>query len=201
MSFQTLNMAPIPKMEFFDQAPTDLRLFVVKGSIDLEQFTILKDETFVWLDHSVRVAIIGESHFFSVQSPGTRLSEIYGCTKLKTNSASEVAAEEMPISLRDPLRCRFGDFDYTCATAYRAEDTGVKELKAFAAESTRNAEEKPASARKLHLRFPGEDEGQPAPETHVLAEFEDDLVVRTAHTYPPYRTIVFTKSRLSRRDA
>lgn len=188
-------------IEFIDQAPHDLRLFVVKGPIVLEQFTILKNEVFTWNGMSVRIAIIGESHFFSIQSPNSILSEICACTELRPDSACEVLAEEMPVSWRDEITRRFGDTDYACTTSYMAEGAGEGELRKFAEECTRAASGAPDYTTKLHLRFPSNDENMPAGQTLVLAEYEDDLVIRTAHTYPPYQTIVFTHSRLSRRHA
>ena len=188
-------------IEFIGQAPHDLRLFVVDGPIDLEQFTILKEDIFAWSGMSVRVAIIGESHFVSVQSPNGILSEICGCTTLRPDTHSEVLADVMPVSLRDSLHCCFGDTDYSFTTSYVTEGSGEGQLREFAEVCTRTNAKVPEFSTNLSLRFPSENESMPDPQTHLLAEYEDDLVIRTAHSYPPYRTIVFTRSRLSRRQA
>ena len=188
-------------IEFIDQAPHDLRLFVVDGPIELEQFTILKEDIFAWNGMSVRVAIIGESHFVSLQSPNGNLSEICGCTTLRPDDHSEVLADVMPVSLRDSLRFRFGNADYSFTTSYMTEGTGEGKLREFAEVCTRTIAKAPDCTTNLSLRFPSEDESMPDPQTHLLAEYEDDLIIRTAHSYPPYRTIVFTHSRLSRRQA
>ena len=188
-------------IEFIDQAPHDLRLFVVDGPIDLEQFTILKEDIFAWNGMSVRVAIIGESHFVSLQSPNGNLSEICGCTTLQPDSRSDVLADIMPVSLSDSLHYRFGDTDYSFTTSYLTEGSGEGQLREFAEVCTRTIAKAPKFTANLHLQFPSDDESMPDPQTHLLAEYEDDLVIRTAHSYPPYRTIVFTRSRLSRRQA
>ena len=188
-------------IEFIDQAPHDLRLFVVDGPIDLEQFTILKEDIFAWNGMSVRVAIIGESHFVSLQSPNGDLSEICGCTTLQPDSRSDVLADIMPVSLSNSLHYRFGDTDYSFTTSYLTEGYGEGQLREFAEVCTRTIAKAPEFTTNLHLQFPSDDESMPDPQTHLLVEYEDDLVIRTAHSYPPYRTIVFTRSRLSRRQA
>ena len=188
-------------IEFIDQAPHDLRLFVVDGPIDLEQFTILKEDIFAWHGMSVRVAIIGESHFVSVESPNGTLSEICGCTTLRPDTQSEVLADVMPVSLRDSLHYRFGDTDYSFTTSYMTEGSGEGQLRGFAEVCTRTIAKARDCTTNLSLRFPSEGESMPDPQTHLLAEYEEDFVIRTAHSYPPYRTIVFTHSRLSRRQA
>ena len=187
-------------IEFIDQAPHDLRLFVVDGPIDLEQFTILKEDVFAWKGMSVRVAIIGESHFVSLQSPTGILSEICACTTLRLDSCSNVLAAAMPVSLHNSLHYRFDDTDYSFTTSYMTEGTSEGELRNFADGCRRAIIVAPDCTTNLSLRFPSDDERLPDPETHLLAEYGDDLVIRTAHSYPPYRTIVFTHSRLSLRQ-
>lgn len=196
---QTEGVEADSGIEFVDQSPRDLHFFVVRGPLDLGQFTNLKVDGFARGDCRVRFAIIGESHYVSVRTPaGETVTEVCACTALRTDGFCRVEGDVRPVVGKDPLACRFDEFDYVCEFDYRSGG-GDGDFSAFAAEAARLWRDPSGLVRMLHLCFPAADHAQPDPQTLVLVDFRNDLVVRSAHTYPPHDTIVFTRSRYTRR--
>lgn len=77
-------------MEYVEQSADTLRLYVVSGAVDLDQFTILKESNLYWDSVPVSFGVLGASHFLKLQLAENSFYEICACTDGKFPDTSKL---------------------------------------------------------------------------------------------------------------
>jgi len=70
-------------IEFKDQSCDILEYNLFDKTVDTNQFTVLQEKMIKFKEHEVKIGIIGESHFFSIDDS---LTEVLACVNVKEDS-------------------------------------------------------------------------------------------------------------------
>jgi hypothetical protein len=176
-----------------DQSAYDLRLNLVEGPLDLEQFAILRAGRIeVCSGVTVDAAIIGTSHIVCFQLDGLIFYEVFVCSAVITESRmisydlTQTERGEAKLTFEEKCRYRFNS-RILCAKDGADE---LLEMEKLAREKTG------AQNLALDFQFPSGKSGV-APRTIVIlgtGEREGMILVKTAHLYPNENTVVFTET-------
>jgi Protein of unknown function DUF2617 len=176
-----------------DRSAFDLKLNLVEGPLDLEQFVILSTGRIEASSGvSVDAAIIGASHILCFRIAERVFYEVFACSEVKTESRKtsygpfEEVNEETQLTFAGQGRYRFN-------VRMLSSEDGAGELR----EMEQLARAKPGPRNLgLDFQFPLGESGI-APKTIVTlgtGERENVISAKTAHLYPNENTVVFTET-------
>jgi hypothetical protein len=185
-------------MKYVDQSARDLRFYLVSGEVDVAALTILRDCEFSFCGRSVRIGILGASHFVCLKDGNEEpLYEVFACAEL-TLSGSYLHGGPLG-KLRPDVRVQIGGIDYSFEQRLVFWPEASDELHSL----TELVEDAPNEGHSYGLiyEFPAIGMVLYKPRTLVHADIAstlpETLVVKTAHCYPNEGTVVFTKTTLS----
>lgn len=181
-------------MEYLDQTTDDIRLFLVEGDFNKDQFKILKEDHFSWKNLVVNFGILGESHFINLTNEKNEsFTEICACTDAVFNSEkSTLHVSDFVNKIGNlPVLLQWDGFAYAFDSKcieYARGERGLLDLR-----SVRSKDD----VMSLEYKFPAKWFFQKKPVTEVyIKKTNDSLFIRTAHTYPNDKLAVFTNSAL-----
>lgn len=172
---------------YVDQSPEDLRLTMVEGDLDYEQFQIMERADYQSGLVDVSASIIGASHVLSFAHGGVLLHEIFACQKVEGNCSYPLFA--LPRSV---------DAEYG-ALRHRI-DVNVQSLSAGRTlpllEWLERAAQEDTHGRALEYEFPIVEAGTSAKTLIAASDVSigGGAAIFTAHCYPSYRQVVFTRT-------
>lgn len=183
--------------KYVDQSAHSLRLTLCNGRLDQSQFTILERGWCKVGDMAVEAAIVGGSHFLTVEHSGQVFSEVCVCMPFKhtgkvyldeplysVEGFDSRTVEGTPQSLVYGVRRR--------VVAWDKADSDMKELLSRVNSSSRE------NVIALVHDFPRCKGDSRDPRTVVsVVRVEGGLSVSTIHSYPQEDLVVFTDSLFS----
>jgi hypothetical protein len=176
-----------------DQVPDDLRLTLIEGLFEPEQFCLFSRASMVLSGVQVEAAVIGASHIISLYIGDLKLHEMFACVGLP-NVASWGLAE-----LTQPVRQELSGMQYEF-TSWLVDwsDPEPDELTrlVLAASHPDN------SSFGLVQDFPSGDQ-LITPKTIIFGYADEDrkgVVIETAHSYPNVRGLVLSRTTLFREE-
>jgi len=180
-------------MNYQDQTANSIRIFLIDGEPNIEQFTVLKEDSFEWNSITVGFGILGESHFITFAKNNLQFSEICACTEAVFDSDKSAVvdsgflSELSDLPLMHTLDTFSYSFDFTCVDYNDVK----KELEEIQSVKSNN------SVRCLEYHFPGRTFFHKKAITGVyIKETADSLIIRTIHTYPNEKLAICTNSSL-----
>jgi hypothetical protein len=166
-------------LTYHEQSHQDMRLYL-RGDIDcIDQFNIITENTFTLGDFHIRYGILAESHFVAMSSNKYSYTEICACTNGIFQSPSLM--QERVYQLQNEVGIENDQIEYR--------------FKSKVIESIPDIEpdNKQIGHSLLHV-FAGKNEHGDA-YTHVLVVANDNqLIIRSIHTYPNENKRVDTES-------
>lgn len=179
--------------EYVDQSAHDLRFYIVNGVVDVAALSVLAIASFEWKQRSIRIGILGASHFLSVtERDGSSLYEVFACADLKI---------ELPLVKSGPLgklqskvEARTSGLIYTFKPRLVTSEAGSAELARLTSRVKRASEMR--GQHGLKFLFPQNSPTSLPPITLVYAEVGEMLRLQTAHCYPNEQTVVFTETTI-----
>lgn len=210
----SLGRAPAPLCSdvYRDQSASDLRLNLLRGDVDLEQFTLLRVALMRRPRVRIDACIIGASHLLRVELPGpVRFHEVLACADVEAGSSRVFHAPvgELPGSVELDIG---GGASYRFRPWLATSSQGQSRLRALEERIRRVRHASPAGGELgLWLEFPDSpstraagswqpDRGDEAPRTLLWlgVDSRDGKVrVETAHSYPNEGRVVFSETQLS----
>jgi hypothetical protein len=187
------------RLVYQDQSAHELRLVLVNGPVDLEQFTVLDQASLTDPDGplTVRASIIGASHCLEVIGNGQTFTEVFACCPVRS---------DVPTRDFDPWKSRYGLVslhpknspvcEYICKPRL-IEGLAIERL-------TKNFLETIARRRPnipelgISYRFPS-GSGERAPLTAIRATWQSSyrlLQVESLHDYPNEGLVALTITNL-----
>lgn len=181
-------------MEYTDQTALAIRLYLVEGKFNIDQFTILEHSSFNWKDLDVVFGILGESHFLSFTHKDKTFHEICACTEASLDTAHHVRTSSFLHELESvPLLTQFDGIQYRFSYVHTNWSEGRERLQDL---HTRIAGISDESTYSLTHLFPSDDPLREDPVTEIHVSAHKKINVATVHTYPNEDIMVFTESEL-----
>ena len=182
-------------MEYVDQSAKELRLSLLTGNVDMNQFSVLSAGIIQQPKLIIKAGIIGASHFLSIYKDDIVFHEIFACMEVKggdkllhygpldfVEGSADLALKGIHYSFEaymhnwDEASNRMNDIE-----------TEIHNLNDF------------SKSVGLCFNFAGKDKNR-IPKTLVLAKFHsgpsdglNQLKIKTVHSYPNEDTIVLTE--------
>ena len=183
-------------MQYLDQTVEDLRLYLVRGDFQLEQFAVLRSSAFIWQEMNVSFGILGESHYVKFQRDGQTFAEICACKSASFQEPAIVLMTEFLVNIKKlPVECQLGAYSYAFTYECFQEDEGVMRVANLRASSRKSA------CKFLTYEFPKGPGSSISPITEIYCEQTlTGLLIGTVHTYPNSKQIAFTQSSINIRD-
>jgi hypothetical protein len=180
-------------MSYLDQSIYSIRLFLVEGDPDLEQFTKLAHSSVVWGAFRVEFGILGESHFVSIWCGDKQITEICACTDATFDTEKSVlVANSFLHTLSDiPVMHEWkeGNLEYSFEYQHFGYTQGLELL------SDLRAVKKVRDTFYLQYTFPSPWFSFKKPVTEVfIREDTNAIFIRTVHTYPNDKQVALTQS-------
>ena len=182
---------------YVDQSASALRFHLLKGTVDLRQFTVFCQQALRVCSCHVEARIIGASHILAFNlAGGIHLTEILSCTKVETNQP-QVSSGPLG-EIHSSVRSTVGSHEYTFVPRLVRLDEGADELERLA----RKVERAHALKDQIGLshQFPQSDACRGHPPLTLVwggTDGEDRLLVETAHSYPNEGNLVLTKTTVT----
>ena len=180
-------------MEYTDQSSGAIRLYLTKGDLTLDQFTVLTTKTFKWGEIAVSFGILGESHYVQIAKGDKIFSEICACTDATMPEHVQVFESNFLANLpTEGVRTLFDDYTYDFSFEFKNWEEGSAELKIL------RARQKNSMTEYLSYIFPKHetDSEEPVTEIYIIQE-GSGLKMLSVHTYPNEGMMVFTRSSLT----
>lgn len=191
-------------VEYKDQSASDLRLSLLEGPLDTNQFMILQADTIYVGGVKVETGIIGTSHFVRLDFGDRCFSEVLACTPVRAHQAKSFFYG----TLRE---LRYGEISLAFATrfSYRLQvNVSLDEQNNIRLLSSMEQLVKEAQDLKLRIglgfEFPIKDSimvhALYSPQTLIWVNGEEAEVIyiKTAHAYPNERSVVLTETFIGR---
>lgn len=170
-------------MQYTEQSINDLRLYVVTGEPDLEQFEILARHRQHTDYGSVVYGILGASHFLTIKHGETEFTEICACIEGTFNESQvlfESTLNEAPATLEQQTK----EIDYTFSHQRQP-------LSDF--ETTREAI-RSSCGEVFHYIFPSDEAGEEGITFMGIDITPEHVMLKTIHTYPNESLLALTES-------
>ena len=186
----------MPDIVYKNELAASLQLNLLRGCADESLFTILQTGTLSLGNLSIRAHIIGASHLITYDLGGQCFTELLACSEATVHLGQKIFCGDLPelIDTIDLSPCE--NVSYVC----RAELRDWEEAEHLRDELRDEISSTHSRPHEIGLvsEFPGQNGFAPAPETFVLvcARTAADVRVRTLHSYPNDRQLVFTSTQL-----
>ena len=180
-----------------DQSAAELRLHVLAGRVDFQQFRPLATVRLEQPRFQVQAGIIGASHIVHIAYDKTHhVSEILACTDIPP--ALQPAFSDWIVDLDHPIDLQLAPTLHYHFEAQRTDSQrGQPAFRALAQRIVQtSADTTLSSSVGLDYSFPATPRG-PAPQTLVwvmLDKPSQRVTLKTAHSYPNEDTIIFSDS-------
>ena len=191
-------------LTYKDQSAAELRLHVLADRVDFQRFRPLATVRLEQPQFQVQASIIGTSHIVHITYNNTQhVSEILACTDMPP--ALQPTFSDWIVNLTHPVDLQLTPALHYHFTAHRTDSR--RGQPAFQALAQRIVQARTDTALSssigLDYSFPATPRG-PAPQTLVwvmLDKPSQRVTVKTAHSYPNEETIIFSDSRVTKRQS
>lgn len=179
-------------MNYLEQTHQDIRLYVLEGESDLEQFSILESETYSWQGKSITFGILGASHFITVTSSLESVTEICACVPGVFADTTLVHIDSPIEKLTPNVQKSIGNTMYTFSANVIAAEEGAERMNDLLLYKIGD--------HVLSHEFPS-NKPTVTPITLIkVSNIGNELITQTVHTYPNEDIMVFTVSTLKYTD-
>ncbi len=184
-------------MNYLDQSVNSIRLFLVTGDPQIEQFTLLGQNSFTWNESTVTFGILGESHYITIETRDDVFTEICACTSAtfdpsrSTTLHSEHLSQIPQLPLTKETSTYSYSFNYRFADYRRGTEflSNLREVKAK------------GETHFLQYLFPGRFFFSDKPVTEIFIRTNgNSLYIRTVHTYPNDKQVALTESVIRKKS-
>lgn len=185
-----------PNDTYIDQSPDALRLTLVEGWLDADDFHVYDSQSLLWNGVSIDARVIGASHIISYSIGDVRLHEVFACIN-PTARTSEYWASIMTYSwsgLVNPIEHRLDGLTYR----FQAFRVPWSDPEPQIVESLlqRCRDQPTCDGFGFVQHFP-QGECLVSPKTIIVGHRDPEgIVIETAHSYPNVRGLVLSRTEL-----
>lgn len=184
-------------MEYVDQSADLLRFYLIRGMVNVQALTVLRQTSFAWSGLQIEAGILGASHYLRIDEKGQEpLFEIFACAELK-EAASLITSGPLQ-SIKSSIVSKIGSLEYSFVPRRVSWREGERQLEVMLKEA--NSAHAEQGTFGLHFEFPSNTpEAAHKPITVIRGSYTPSrCLVRTAHCYPNEETIVLTTTVIKR---
>ncbi|MCI5051498.1 MAG: DUF2617 family protein [Candidatus Pacebacteria bacterium] len=180
------------QLVFLDQTVHALRHHFVKGYLDTKSLSVVVSQKRNHCGFDIEAAIIGASHYISIETPAGLISEVVACIDIDDSTHSRCVTQPLHKLGHGSISPEKSGLVYTTCTPIVQE---IEKSQEYIAWHTSMAQLNTKEVMGLLYEFPQGELNYP-PRTAVVLEFTGDTCkVSTMHEYPNEGMVAFTKSK------